>query len=402
MTMTLPAAPTHTARADVARRFRPLQIATLLQGVALWVPIEKLFMTQLGFTAAAVAVMAAAYAAATPLLEIPSGILADRWSRRGVLMLANGAAALSALVGGLSQNVASYLLSAVILGAYFAMNSGNAEAIVYDTLVEETGSGEGFERHIGRVHLVNSIALVASAFAGGWLAAALSLRATYLLSVPFALGSVLALIWLREPRRHHAEERRPLRAQVAITYTTIVRHGGLRTLAVAIALLSALTQMVFEFGPLWLVELRAPASWYGPFTAALVSTLGIGGALAGRVNLRRPAVLAGAVGLAVASGLVLVSSWSAPLIIMAFVALALVCSVATTFLTKLLHDALPSDIRTGVASGVSTLSWLVLLPLACVFGLAVDGFGAHQGGWLLVGVAGMGVALLARAARARR
>ena len=43
------------------------------RGVArliLWVPIEKLFMTQIGFDAASVGVMAAAYAAVVPLLEV--------------------------------------------------------------------------------------------------------------------------------------------------------------------------------------------------------------------------------------------------------------------------------------------------------------------------------------------
>ena len=35
------------------RRLRPLQLAVLLQGVLLWVPIEKLFMSEIGFDPAA-------------------------------------------------------------------------------------------------------------------------------------------------------------------------------------------------------------------------------------------------------------------------------------------------------------------------------------------------------------
>ena len=44
----------------------PLHIAVTLQGAMLWVPVEKLFMSGIGFTAASVGVMAAAYAAVTP------------------------------------------------------------------------------------------------------------------------------------------------------------------------------------------------------------------------------------------------------------------------------------------------------------------------------------------------
>jgi|SRR5215216_7321530 len=53
----------------LTRRLLPLQIGVALQGLILWAPIEKLFMTEIGFDAAAVGMMAAAYAAVVPLLE---------------------------------------------------------------------------------------------------------------------------------------------------------------------------------------------------------------------------------------------------------------------------------------------------------------------------------------------
>jgi hypothetical protein len=37
----------------LARRLRPLQVAVGLQGILLWVPVEKLFMTGIGFRSAA-------------------------------------------------------------------------------------------------------------------------------------------------------------------------------------------------------------------------------------------------------------------------------------------------------------------------------------------------------------
>jgi hypothetical protein len=80
-----------SARAGLARRLRPIYVAAFLQNVALWVPIERLFMTDIGFDNGSVALMAAAHAAVVPLLEVPSGILADRWSRRGVVFLAQSA-----------------------------------------------------------------------------------------------------------------------------------------------------------------------------------------------------------------------------------------------------------------------------------------------------------------------
>ena len=120
----------------------------------LWVPIEKLFMTDIGFDNGSVAVMAAAYAAVVPLLEVPSGILADRWSRRGVVLLAQAALIVSVVIGGLSPNVGMYIVAALFLGVFFAMQSGTFESIAYDTVLEETGDSTMFERTIGRIRFV--------------------------------------------------------------------------------------------------------------------------------------------------------------------------------------------------------------------------------------------------------
>jgi MFS family permease len=95
----------------LTRRLLPLYIAAFSQGLVLWAPIEKVFLRSLGFDQAALGLMAACYSSLIPLLDLFSGILADRWSRKGVLMLASIAAMLNALLGGLSHDVPTYLVS---------------------------------------------------------------------------------------------------------------------------------------------------------------------------------------------------------------------------------------------------------------------------------------------------
>jgi MFS family permease len=177
--------PKPAATANVRRRLRPLYLAGFFLGINFWVPIEKLFLSKIGFTAATIGLLAATYAAVVPFLEIPSGILADRWSRRGVLMIADIALAASALVGGASHSVPTYLMSALLLGCYFALQSGTADSIIYDVLVEEMGSSDGFEKEMGRLRLLESVAFVSSALAGGVIAAVTTPRVTYFLTIPF-------------------------------------------------------------------------------------------------------------------------------------------------------------------------------------------------------------------------
>ncbi|QQS18851.1 hypothetical protein IPL68_02205 [Candidatus Saccharibacteria bacterium] len=66
-------------------------------------------MRSIGFDDADIGLMVAVYSAAMLLIDIPSGLLADRWSRKGVLALASVALAGAALVGGMSNSIEMYL-----------------------------------------------------------------------------------------------------------------------------------------------------------------------------------------------------------------------------------------------------------------------------------------------------
>jgi hypothetical protein len=57
-------------------------------------------LISLGFDQATLGLMAAWDASLIPLLDLTSGILADRWSRKGVLILASVAFVLFALIFG--------------------------------------------------------------------------------------------------------------------------------------------------------------------------------------------------------------------------------------------------------------------------------------------------------------
>jgi MFS family permease len=391
---TIPATSTRPARHLLGRRLLPLYAAAFLQNLALWVPIEKLFMATIGFSPASVGVMAAVYAVVVPVLEVPSGVLADRWSRRGVLILASIAAIVSVLIGGLSQSVAVYMVSAGFLGVFFALQSGTLESVVYDTVLEDTGASDAFEKTIGRVRLVESVALVASALAGGAIAAVAPLRVTYFLTAPLLAGAGAVLLLFREPRLHKAEEKESLRRQLASTYRTILAPGRLRAVVALTVAGSVLMQGMLEFGPLWLVALAVPAFLYGPHWAGLTAALGLGGLLGAQAWITRPwavGLLAVAI---VGCCVVLALSHQALLVVGVQVALTLLVVAVSIPVLRRLHDAVPSAIRAGVASGVGTLTWLTFVPFALLFGAVSERAGVDRAGWLLVAIAAVAALLL--------
>jgi hypothetical protein len=278
------------------------------------------------------------------------------------------------------------------------MRSGTLEAVVYDTVLEMTGGSDQFEAKVGRVRMIESAALVSSALVGGLLASATSTRLTYFLTIPFTALSVVALLRFKEPRLHESDAKTTLRDHLQVTYQTLTRRGQLRPI-IALAVLTALvTTTIFEFGPLWLVALGAAAAVYGPHWAGLMSTFGLGGMLAGRLDFGRWTTVVPVVGTALLSSLALTTSRSVVVVTVAQIVLVLLMVAASIHVTRLLHDAVPSGIRAGVASGVGAVSWIVFLPFAVGFGFVSQQYGVHAAGWLVVAAMALAGGLLLRVA----
>jgi hypothetical protein len=150
-------------------------------------------------------------------------------------------------------------------------------------------------------------------------------------------------------------------------------------------------RLLFEFMQLWYLGLALPAALFGPSFALVYGGSWMGGKFAGR--LRGPAVImtAGLLVLAASAGLffrvAVVAVGAQVLAITGIIALQVV-------LSGYLHDAMPSSIRAGASSVVSTASMLVFLPVALGFGVVARDESIFRASWFVIAaIAGMAIAL---------
>ena len=389
------------SQALLTRRLLPLYIAAFSQGLVLWAPIEKVFLRSLGFDQAALGLMAACYSSIIPLLDLFSGILADRWSRKGVLMLASVAAMLNALLGGLSHDVPTYLVSTLFFGVEVALVSGTYESILYDTLLEHTGESHAFEQRLGQVKLLSSLALLLSALIGGLVATLLSPRLAYFATIPLVAISLGGLLTFREPHLHRSEVRTTLPSHLRAISQTLFQRGKTLPIVTVLLATSLLLSVIFEFGLLWQMALAAPVGLYGLANATVLSAGGVGSWLSARLTLSKPATIVGVAVLLVASSLALVAVRNVVVVILAQGVLVAGGVGVSMVFTRLLHDSLPSGVRAGAASGVGALSSMAFVFFALLFGVVSQHAGVFRAGWMVVGVALLAGALLVTVAMDR-
>src|SRR5262249_25877239 len=197
----------------VKKRLRPLYATGFIHSFVLWYSVEKLFMRSVGLNDYLITIATLVYIVVMMVANIPLGVLADRWSRKGVLYVATCALIGSSLVCGVSHGLAMYAAGISVWGLFYAAYAGTYDSAIYDVLLEETGSAEAFERCYGRVQMFEATAFITSALCSAFVARYAGLRLEYFLTIPFTCCAFVTLRRFRAagPRRPRGEAR-PLAA----------------------------------------------------------------------------------------------------------------------------------------------------------------------------------------------
>ena len=342
------------------KRLLPLYIASFLQGIPFWYAVEKLFMVSIGFNDATIGLMVVCMGVVILIVETPSGVLADRWSRKGVMLLGCGALALAALVGGLSNNVPMFILSTMLWGVYAAMYSGTYESVVYDTVFEESGASKGYKKYLGQLRMTEGASFITGAIIGGIIANNIGLRETFFISIPFILLAVLFLVRFKEPQLHKADVSEPVLLHIRQTFSAVLKSRYLIPVIAATIFFGVMLNLLFELNQLWFIASNTPVGAFGPIAAVIFFTWTLGGYIAGNKRLSGGVLVLAAI-LAVI-GLLFARHYLAILAVMFVLAAALVA--LGVVLSQLLHDELPSRLRAGSSSVVGTLTNVVVIPAA--------------------------------------
>lgn len=156
--------------------------------VPLMVPVMVLFWEDNGLGTFDIYLLQAAFALATVLLEVPTGLVADRLGKRASLLSGQIAVAVGCLIYAVGTGFWSFLVAEVVLALGVSLLSGADAALLYDSLKRLGRQGE-YAAIEGRAHSIRLVVFALGNVAGGLLGA-WSLRATVWAS---AIGPILAI-----------------------------------------------------------------------------------------------------------------------------------------------------------------------------------------------------------------
>ena len=311
------------------------------------------------------------------LLEIPTGVIADKFGRKISLVLGGLFSGIGFLIFGLVNNYAVFFFANFLCAIGMTLSSGADRALLFDTLLQLKKQKEA-RHYFARSDSFSTIGMliafpIGSLLAGsGFLQYPNGLPITFMLTgfSFFLAGSACLLI--TEPKRHE-KITSPLKEGIN-GFLFIFRHPGMRLYSFNFALISAVTFFIYWFYQKITGLAGLSVSWNG--------FVGAGFNLAGMILLLNTPQLEKNFGLkkliflsALIPGLIFIAlgfSFNPIISIPAIFIIAGLKQLRAPLLSDLMNQLIKSRNRATVLSGVSMLERFIILLMYPLIGFLAD------------------------------
>jgi len=200
------------------------------------------------------------------LLEIPTGVVADKYGRKISLALGVLLFGVDLLIFGLTKNYYVLYLAEFIGALGFTFISGADKALIYDSLIEMKKKEDG-KYYLSRYETAGTLGILISFPLGSLIAGANfipypnSLAFTFILSGLFSILSLFLYLSMKEPKRNKPTENFVKLGIDGLNY--LHKHKILRVFAVNSVLISAITFFMFWFYQPLAGSVGISVSYYG-------------------------------------------------------------------------------------------------------------------------------------------
>lgn len=357
---------------ELAHFQRGMYTFALCEGLIFWYSIEKLFQQSVGLSIASIVFIGIVAQTGRMLFEIPSSILADRWHRRNMLILASGIMIIASIVIPLTRTPSSYALAVLLWTIYFAFKSGTDAAFIFDSLKAHKAESS-FERVFARYGTLEFVGLIVSSLAAGLIASTTNLTVPFWLTVAPLLTGIIVLSRLPEPpvERKRGESWWSHTGQAWAE----VKKNGIVWVMLLYSVMFAMQFLWYEYYQLYGLAVAVPEVWFGSILAVLCLGLIVGSEIVRKFSIsKKTAVVLWAIITVTHLGGLLISQAFGFLLAL-FVTMASLRMLGLGFI-NVINQNIGSRRRATVISLGGSASQLLFLGFALIFRIAINKFGA--------------------------
>lgn len=208
-------------------------------------------------SAAGVGILLAVWMIVSVLAEVPTGVIADKVSKKWSLVLGHIMQLLTFATWLLFPNFTGYLIGFIIWGIGEAFISGAFQAYLYESLDDKN------KKAFGKIYSRSSAFTMAAYAAGSLLAFAIGPQYTLLLILSVLVSAISLAITLSLPATHSkVEVDVEIKPKVLSgAFKTIRASAALRRILITAVIVQGLMGMLGEYLPVYYNQVGVPTQW---------------------------------------------------------------------------------------------------------------------------------------------
>jgi MFS family permease len=335
--------------------------------------IERLFWQERGMTVLMVVLCEIIYAVTIVICELPTGILADKFGRKALLVFGAVLSMLEFIILLFASNFWTFAFVVFLAGIAGACTSGASNALLYDSLLV-TKQEHSFEKIVGRLNSLDLIGSLLAALSGSFLAKVFGFEFNYILSVGSMFIALAFTVFLMEPPiQTQVKEEKGQKLKVYLDQSISFFKGNPKLVSIitnAMALGACVTYLD-EFWQLYLDEISYSILFFGVFSA-VISLARIPGNLIAASLLNyfsAETIILSVLGVS-AAGFFMTALFPGVFGIIAMLIIFLASGVVDPVVSGYLHHRGSSEIRATLESIQSLIERAITLIVGIGFGIA--------------------------------
>ncbi len=236
-------------------------LASALAYFGFFTPIIQLFYLDHNLTITKIAFLGVVWSIVRIIVEVPSGILADKWGRKKVFAISSLFAIFQVAMLVYATNYWHFILASILSAVSYSFLSGTNTAFFYDTL-KQLKKEDQFERLWARQEIFQQIPLVIAFTLSGFLYE-FSPLLPFQLSLIFLVASLVVVFTFKEPKYH-----KPIGEVNVFTHFTqsmkfIFKNNFLKTMLIFTVIFSIGSDLSYGYGQIYLKQLALPVVLFG-------------------------------------------------------------------------------------------------------------------------------------------
>jgi MFS family permease len=317
------------------------------------------------------------------IAEVPTGIIADKRSRKFSGLVGMGLLAIAPLIIFFGHTFTAYLVAALFYGLGAAFLHGALDALVYD----HKGVSKQAYRRVNALEMsYGQAGILVSAVCGGWLFS-VSSGLPFVIQAAMGVVCVVLIAYMREDnKKDHVKSTATHRRHLAQSMRHLFASPYLRVIVVMSVTFSVMLGMCIQFvHEAAMIERGLDATQRGLLiSGAGVITIAVLNLILLK-TLKSDILRIVYLGIGATAAYVVMSVGSMSLFLAGY--LLWCCLNATsTFLRVMVHDRIPGTHRSTIMSGFKTLAVLVGLGASIGTGILVQWAHTPRAAYLLFGV----------------